>query len=280
MVERLPADYNNLSTLQNMRTSLDSMNPRPEPRLDTTRTEPSSQLPTNHSSAYSKAPKPPKKQRKPTEGKEVKSYRPIEINISIPEKIALPKLPKLPAAKLHNRLRRIPKKVYLWGGIILVVLLVGWASLIITDKLRKTGTTFFTKNGTAVTELGQEQPTFDTVLPKGKSIADFGGWTRVSPSDRNAVFAYVDHIGKVQINVSEQPLPDAFDGDIENQIGYLAKGYHADVKIDADGTDVYVGTSAKGPQSVIFTKNGLLMLIKSSAKISDDDWAAYVRSLN
>ena len=191
----------------------------------------------------------------------------------------MPKLPKPSFARLRSTVKRLPRKVYLFGGIILVLLVATWAALLVMDKLRKTSSTTYTANGTAVTELNTEQPDYATVLPEGKSIDDLGGWTRVSPSDRNAVFAYVDSIGEVQINVSQQPLPDAFDGDVDNQIAYLAKGYHADVKIDADGTDVYVGTSAKGPQSVIFTKNNLLILIKSSAKISTDDWAAYVSSM-
>lgn len=260
-----------------MRTSLDSLNSRPQPRLDTSRPSMSSTLPASHTSAYSKKPEPPKQTTQPKQPKEPKSRRPIEINISIPEKITLP---KLPFAKIRSAFKRIPKKVYLFGGIVIVLLVATWAALLVMDKLRKTGSVTYTENGTAVTELNTEQPDYDTVLPEGKNISDLGGWTRVSPSDRNPVFAYVDTLGGVQINVSEQPLPDAFDGDVNNQIAYLAKGYHADVKVDADGTDVYVGTSAKGPQSVIFTKNSLLILIKSSAKISNDDWVVYVSSLH
>lgn len=256
-----------------MRTSLDSLTPRPRSQAPAAPLR----VPERH-----ETPPQAKKPQKQLKKARTKSPRPIEINISLPEKIILPKLPKIPKLSLRkvlSSLKRIPRKVYLFGGIILVLLVATWATLLVMDKLRKNGSITYTANGTAVTELNKEQPEYDTVLPESKNITELGGWTRVSPSDRNAVFAYVDTIGTVQINVSEQPLPEAFDGDVENQIAYLAKGYHADVKIDAGGTAVYIGTSAKGPQSVIFTKNNLLILIKASAKIDNDSWAAYITTL-
>lgn len=128
-------------------------------------------------------------------------------------------------------------------------------------------------------ELTKGTPQYDTILPGGTSISKYGGWTRVSPPNRNPVFAYSDAIGKVPIIVSQQPLPQELAAQPSQQVGLLAKGYHAEKKIKVGSTEVYIGTSAKGPQSVIFTKNNLLVLIKASAGISEEQWRQYVGSL-
>jgi hypothetical protein len=121
---------------------------------------------------------------------------------------------------------------------------------------------------------------YQTVLPSGKSIDGLGGWKRVSPTGSEPVYAYVDNINGIPVSVSQQPLPNSFKNDIDGQVGELAKKFNATTKLDAGGTTVYLGTSAKGPQSVILTKNGLLILIKSQGKIDDSAWTDYAQSLN
>ena len=123
-------------------------------------------------------------------------------------------------------------------------------------------------------------PDFHTVLPGTKSINELGGWERISPPEKDPVFAYVDTIGDVPVSISQQPLPASFRNDVNGQVAELAKKFNATTKIDAGGTTVYVGTSAKGPQSAILTKNDVLILIKSQSKIDDAAWAEYVKSLS
>jgi hypothetical protein len=131
-----------------------------------------------------------------------------------------------------------------------------------------------------VQNLRQGTPDYKTMLPAGKTIDQLGGWTRVSPSGTEPVYAYVDKIKGIQINVSQQPLPYEFDDDSTDQhIEELASGYNADQKMKVGGTTVYIGTSAKGPQSVIFTRDKILVLIKSLSAIDNNSWAAYISSL-
>lgn len=124
-----------------------------------------------------------------------------------------------------------------------------------------------------------EKPKYDTIIPEGTTIKKLGGWQRISPQTASPVFAYSDSVNGVSINISEQPLPDTFKTDTDGKIADLAKSYNATDKINADGTTVYIGTSAKGPQSTIFTKDNLLILIKSQAKIEDKAWITYIDSL-
>lgn len=121
---------------------------------------------------------------------------------------------------------------------------------------------------------------YQTVLPEGRSISDLGGWKRVSPSKSAPVFAYTDTLDNISISVSQQPLPDSFKANTDDKVAELAKKFNATTRIDASGTTVYVGTSAKGPQSAILTKNGLLILMKSQQKVDDKSWTKYVKSLN
>ncbi|HVU59845.1 MAG TPA: hypothetical protein VHC98_03330 [Candidatus Saccharimonadales bacterium] len=128
-------------------------------------------------------------------------------------------------------------------------------------------------------KLTKGTPPYHTMLPAGKTIEQLGGWTRISPPDRDPAYAYVDHIGAVQVDVSEQPLPANFEHDTASQIAQLAAGFNATDTLTAGSLVAYIGTSAKGPQSVIFAKGNLLILIKSGAVVPNDQWAAYLESL-
>lgn len=131
----------------------------------------------------------------------------------------------------------------------------------------------------AAPKLEKGNPPYDTVLPVGKKIEELGGWTRISPPDRNPVYTYADKIDNITINVSEQPLPQSFKTETAEQIEQLAKDFSATGKITVGGTIVHLGTSDGGPQSVIFTKDDLLILIKSAARLDNNKWAEYINSL-
>lgn len=126
--------------------------------------------------------------------------------------------------------------------------------------------------------LEKGTPDYDTVVPKGRTAASID-WTRVSPPDHNPVYTFVDTVGKATINVSEQPIPDDFKDDPTKSIEQLAAGYDANQKITVGTVTVYIGTSTKGPQSVIFIKNNVLVLIKTDVGLTTDQWMSYVSSL-
>lgn len=175
-----------------------------------------------------------------------------------------------------GRIRRLfsTKKVVITSIVALVAigLFITWLSVNQQNIAKKAST----RN----TNESVENLEYQTVLPDTKSISDLGGWKRISPAKADPVFAYADKIGDVPISVSEQPLPVSFKTNVDDQIAELAKKFNATTKIDAAGTKVYIGTSAKGPQSVILTKNDLLILIKSEKNVAEKDWIRYVKSLN
>lgn len=122
-------------------------------------------------------------------------------------------------------------------------------------------------------------PTYDVVLPVRRTAEDLGGWRRTSPADSEPVYAYSDEIDDTGIIVSQQPIPDQHKGNVADWVEKVAKGFSATTVIEAGGTDVYIGRSARGPQSLIFTKNNVLILIKSQKTISQEAWVQYINSL-
>lgn len=123
-------------------------------------------------------------------------------------------------------------------------------------------------------------PSYDIVLPQKTPVESLGGWQRVSPAGSpDPVFAYSDDIDDVGISVSQQPLPASFVGNVAASVKQLADSYSATTVIEAGGTQVYIGRSARGPQSVIFAKNNTLILIKSQKTISQAEWIRYINNL-
>lgn len=196
----------------------------------------------------------------PTQSKDAQIH--ISINLGRFAKLTRPSVPTLHQLT-HN------KRAIIVAAIVL--LLVG------------SGATYYVLHRSTATQEAKP-PTlsklaYQTLTPQGKPTTQLGGWHRVSPPESAPVYAYVDTIDKVSITVSQQPLPDQFIEGTDAQLAELAKSFGATNEIKADGVKVYVGTSSKGPQSAILIKNGLLILIKSQSKISDEAWARYAESL-
>ncbi len=139
-----------------------------------------------------------------------------------------------------------------------------------------TGLVIILTNGNGNAQTITHNPTYQTAIPNGKSIT----WQRISPPGNDPVYAYADKITGVDVTVSEQPLPSTFQKNTDSKIADLARSYNATDTLNAGNTKLYIGLSAKGPQSVIFTKMNLLILIKSQDKIKDSAWTRYVESLN
>ncbi len=123
-------------------------------------------------------------------------------------------------------------------------------------------------------------PHYQTVLPTNKSIDQLGGWRRISPPGKDPVFAYTDHIGSIAVTVSQQQLPKPMQQHAGEQTADIAKKFNATTKLTAGTITAYIGSSSKGPQSVIFTKGRTLILIKSQQTITDEAWKQYILSLN
>lgn len=225
---------------------------------------------------------------------QVAKHTTIEIKFAMPGGNKL-KLPKLPRSRdeiltyldqlrgyLEQLFLRIPRRFWIISGSTIagiVVVTLGIhivnASVIKDPSASNAADASATKNN----KLPKGTPAFNTLLPIGKSAEDIGGWTRISPPDREAVWAYADKIGDVKISVSQQPIPKAFKLDTEDRVADLASNYHATEKIKTADTTIYVGRTKDGVESVILTKEKLLILIKTNGIVSSDQWISYINSL-
>lgn len=133
---------------------------------------------------------------------------------------------------------------------------------------------------TATVKRNVKSPDYSTILPAGKTIQELGGWNAISrPNQENPAYVYIDKIGQVQISVDEQPLPANFQNNTASKVAQVAQNFNAGEKITAGSMTIYIATSSSGQQSVIFSKDNLLVLIKSAGTVSTSQWAAYVNSL-
>lgn len=133
---------------------------------------------------------------------------------------------------------------------------------------------------TKTIQIANQLSSSSTLSPDGKTMNQLGGLRQVSPEGVEPVYAFNDSLDDVSINVSQQTLPESFKKDAGAKVADLAKNYSATNVIKAGDVTVHIGNSSKGPQSVIFTKKDVLVLIKSENTISDTSWAAYIESLN
>ena len=201
------------------------------------------------------------------------SHKTISINLSLPH-TTIPK----PLAKVISRFKRISRKrklVLLIGVIALVVLIAQ-----VSARMSPTGTSATAPNQqNPLDMLEKGTPDYTTLVPANKKIEDLNGWTRVSPKDRDPVYAYVDRIKDTPISVSQQPLPKNLQSNTDKNVESIALASNATKKITAGGVTVYLGASSKGAQPAVFAKDGLLVLIKATNMVPDKDWKSYIDSL-
>lgn len=220
----------------------------------------------------------------------------IEINIAMPKlplRLGLAQLNKLsnllrPTTFRRNVSRSQQRRRKIITGCLAIVAL-SIITLIVTAFPRHQSSSQPATNAesnqaglapTRPADLSRGTPEYNTILPVGKDITALGGWTRVSPKDKDPVFAYVDKVGSIQLNVSQQPLPEALRTDnTAEQIAQLARGFNATEEVVANGITVHIGTSAKGPQSAIMVRDDLLILVKSAAPLTTAQWTDYISSL-
>lgn len=189
--------------------------------------------------------------------------RQISLNITIPNL----RLPKLRIPELSRRVR--------WGGMMLVCVLIALISLSIVSTKNRGNKTH--SEGGAVLAGNATKPDFPFLLPEGKKEETEGG--KIGYDAQRKVVSFTDKVGIVNITVSQQPLPESFNTDSEKQLETLAKNFSANEIIVPSNPKVFLGTSAKGPQTAIFYKNDLLVFIQSSSKIDKIDWTDYIRGL-
>lgn len=168
--------------------------------------------------------------------------------------------------------RRMPKMLVAFG-MLLLLLPLGFLGLSIAKNLNKPQQQTASPEVKGQTE--EAKPDFAIMRP----TTEDNQATTPKYDTTKKVVSYNDILADVPITVSQQPLPTAFTTDPTGQVEKLAKQINANDKISTSDTTAYAGISIKGPQTVVFTKNDLLVFIIANKKIDTIDWIKYIEKM-
>jgi hypothetical protein len=199
----------------------------------------------------------------------------LSLNLTLPD-IKLPKLSKLPGYTLltkaiaRGRTVKFTRKRLIIGGVACLMLIgsIGILKAVVGKDAAVT---------TGVLGEAAKEPEFKTVLPEGNAEATSS--KKIAYDPKRKVASFTDTINGVDITVSQQPLPESFESDPSGQLKKVAENFNAKKEIKAGGLTAYIGTSAKGPQSVVFVRGDLLIFLFSQREIPDQIWGTYILSL-
>lgn len=135
------------------------------------------------------------------------------------------------------------------------------------------------KTGTSEAIPLNQTPEFSVLLPQGKTAKDVGGFARVSPSGAPSAYAYRDTVNDVDFLVTQQLLPETMKKEPSKEVEKLAISYNATQSVKTEKAEFFIGTNTNGQQSVITYTKSLLILIKTSGKLSNERWQSYIEDL-
>lgn len=174
----------------------------------------------------------------------------------------------------YEKAKNNPKKLAL-AGLLVAVAVGGYA--FINRNTSQTGTLGDTvESGLKIQDdLPREKPAFSLLFPDGKTASNYD-IVRISPQEAAASYTYLDRFSEDSqiFRVTQQEIPNNFN------LEEAATGFQATSIIEVDGNKIYHGYSESGGiQSILFIKKDKLILIRSTQKYSDDQWAAYYLAL-
>jgi hypothetical protein len=192
----------------------------------------------------------------------------IAISLTIP-KLKKPKIPKKHAKKAARALKSAPKWAYA------VAVLVALPAFLITLGVinHKPATKKPSVQGESKVAIAD----FQTVTPDGDITNTTSQKVTYDPGKK--VASFTDKINGYEVTVSMQKLPDTFKPNIADNVKKVADQFSATTVLAVDNGSAYLGTSAKGPQSVVGYRGDLLVFMKSDTKIDAKAWAEYFNSL-
>ncbi len=125
-------------------------------------------------------------------------------------------------------------------------------------------------------ELSDEDPSFELLYREPYSKEDYRV-VRSSPEGNAPAYTFIDRVDQTEVRITQQQVADieGFSG-----IGEAAENFQATDVIQVDGATIYHGVNERsGVQSLITTKNGILILISSPRQLPDEVWVGYISSL-
>jgi hypothetical protein len=126
----------------------------------------------------------------------------------------------------------------------------------------------------AMEEPVTNDPEFPIVLPPGIPR------DKIAYNPDRKFAKYDDQIGGVPLTVSQQQMPDNFRDDPRAGAQSIAKSLGADTELRYANNEVaYYFEGESGTQTAVFTKNNLLIFIRTAGLVQKDKLSQYIASL-
>ncbi len=184
-------------------------------------------------------------------------------------KVSLPKAPKKHAKRVGRALKHAPKWAYVSAALVAVpALVITWGAISHNSPKKQASVQGDTKSAV---------PDFQTVTPNGDITDTTSQKIQYDPSKK--VASFTDKLNGYEITVSMQPIPANFKPNIGDNVKKVAEQFAANTVLQVDNGSAYLGTSAKGPQSLVGYRGDLLVFMKSETKIDNKAWTDYFNSL-
>jgi hypothetical protein len=163
-------------------------------------------------------------------------------------------------------------------AIALCIVITGTAALKLNIKSDSSAEVSKASNGAgqAGVPVATHDPEFDTVLPQSRDIKK----EQIFYDPVRKFAKYDDEVDTVKVTISQQPLPEAFKSDPAGKVKSLAEGFSATEKLSVGQQDMYYGRSEKGPQTLILSKNNVLIFIATTQPVEKEALKLYASDLN
>lgn len=208
--------------------------------------------------------------------------RKVEVNI----KLSLPKvnvarfknvnkITSLPKQIVKSARQKFSRKSLLIGSLALILIVAG----IVVGNKYLLNDNKPSKSGVLATDGASEftnDPKFEIVKPKGRDIAR----EKIVYDPKRNFAKYEDDINGTPVTVSQQPLPETFKADPASGAAKVAKDFGATEELLFEQQKMYYGIDEKGPQTLIFTKNNLLVFIATSKEVEKQSLQVYAGNLD
>lgn len=210
----------------------------------------------------------------------------VEVNI----KLSLPKAHIKLAKKLKGATRNFkdknswkqikayrkqPKTYLIFGGIVMLIGAVSLMSIYKKDKDNNLSTGGNQGTAQIKEEPVSHDPPFSPVLPPSGIEKE-----EISYNPERNFAKFDDSIDGIFVSVSQQSMPDDFKNDTENKLTELTKGFQAEKTIQTGSGLAYIKETEQGPETIIFSKFGMLIFIRTGDKVSDRSTIDYIDNLN
>lgn len=177
---------------------------------------------------------------------------------------------------------RSKKKFLLAVPVVAVIGLVAVVVINKKDTASKTpGTEAEVQSASTTKEniLLNQTPEFPILLPADKTAEQLGGIARVSPTNAAPAYTIIDAVDDTKVRITQQQLPSSFKDNTAQELEKTAKGFNATRLLQVDNVGVYIGKSEKGPQTLIFIKEDLLVFLTAEQEKDDIAWVQYISRL-